>query len=479
MPATELSFRFWPVMSSNPKLFSSRRWSTNGRWRSIAVLVCVGFLSPCLGYLQGHAEVRRSLVKVYLHRDFAGVLHGDEYVPEIRVQEVIELQGVVIGPGTHVVSYVGSHWRALGDTRNAGRLQVQDHGGKRWDAELIGVDQRVSLALLRSPDLKAKPLGFGPWLEENGLWVVSVLGHNCKLAAPSVVRSTRDDLLPIHQLQLVAEPGLVEPCLVEGGLVANGNGQLIGIVERWQSHPFSTTMRVSTVLSGEVVRSSVEGILEQDGDLKAGWLGIGLERQEKNLRVAKVLPGSPAEQAGLLEGDLIVAIASRPVQHRGQLFRAVRWRGAGQRLDLSVQRGDEIFELAALLTERQDRDPMVSWRLKMPRRWRRDRSPDAEVMVERAVLPAHVRLGVVVEDMVGREEGGIPVPDGGLVVREVIPDSPAGREGFQIGDILLKVNGARIASPADLKGRLNSTPDPIMILLVRNGKQLTKRISLR
>ena len=45
--------------------------------------------------------------------------------------------------------------------------------------------------------------------------------------------------------------------------------------------------------------------------------------------------------------------------------------------------------------------------------------------------------------------------------------------------LLLEVNGERVTSAAELKLRLESMPDPIMILLSRKGRYLTKKVSLR
>ena len=71
-------------------------------------IVLLFYCSPILGQ-----DFRDSLVRVYLNREYAGVVHGSRYIPHIHVQEIAELQGVVIDSRGYVVSYVGSYWPEL------------------------------------------------------------------------------------------------------------------------------------------------------------------------------------------------------------------------------------------------------------------------------------------------------------------------------------------------------------------------------
>jgi len=64
------------------------------------LFLCFGSLIP----LQAQKDFKRSLVKIYLDREFSGVVHESRYIPQIRVQEVAELQGAIIDSQGHIVS---------------------------------------------------------------------------------------------------------------------------------------------------------------------------------------------------------------------------------------------------------------------------------------------------------------------------------------------------------------------------------------
>ncbi len=80
-----------------------------------------------------------------------------------------------------------------------------------------------------------------------------------------------------------------------------------------------------------------------------GVLGVGLARAEQGARVAKVLPGTPAEKSGLLENDIITHFDGRPVGHQEDVIEALKSRSPGDLIRLSILRyGDELEVLATL-----------------------------------------------------------------------------------------------------------------------------------
>ena len=83
------------------------------RGRALISFLVLLFYFGSLIPLQAQKDFKRSLVKVYLDREFSGVVHESRYIPQIRVQEVAELQGAIIDAQGHIVSYVGSYWPEL------------------------------------------------------------------------------------------------------------------------------------------------------------------------------------------------------------------------------------------------------------------------------------------------------------------------------------------------------------------------------
>ncbi len=430
--------------------------------------------------LQAQNDFKHSLVRVYLDREFSGVVHESRYISQIRVQEVAELQGAIIDAQGHIVSYVGSYWPEL--SMPGAQVSVTTFDGKKHSAQLVGVDERIALVVLESRGLEGHALKFSPSFQEKGLQFVSWTGADWTITSPSVVKLSGEESLPERELQIVPT-GTVKPVryTVAGGLALDEEGQLVAIVKRSHPHLFSQSIRVWKVLPSPVVATSVRRILADRKNIRAGWLGIMPDLDVGEVRVDKVIPESPAERAGLKSGDVIVGIDDQSVQSRRELYQAIRWRGAGSALSLSVRRKGDLHKLSAVLSERQDKGPVVSWRLEVPSMWNQNKRPEEQVKIHRIVLPPHLDLGLVVDPLTPQLAKYFKCPNGhGLLVRTVLPDSPASKVGFQAGDVLTQVNGRDVTSHVDIRESLEAVTDAVLeIQFVRDGRLLSRKLALQ
>ena len=427
--------------------------------------------SPILGQ-----DFRDSLVRVYLNREYAGVVHGSRYIPYIHVQEIAELQGVVIDSRGYVVSYVGSYWPELSLPGVDARLSIETVDGKRHPAHLVGVDERIALAVLESEGLEGRALSLKGGLDESGVRFVSFHEDNWRVAFPAVVKWSGDDPSPVRELQIV--PNGMDHWPVEGGFILDLENRLAGIVRRHHSHPFSRKIQVWQVLPSQVIQDSVSRIIETRENIRAGWLGIMPDFHSSQLRVARVIPESPAATAGVQTGDVIVAIDDQTLQSRWDLAQAIRWKGSGSALTLSILRDGQPLELSAVLSERQDRGPRVSWRLEVPAFWNRSKSLEEQVQVYRTVLPSPLHLGLVVDPLTPKlAESFNDRARHGLLIRTVLPDSPAGRVGFQEGDVVVEINGRSVVSDMDIQKSFQSDDGHMMIRFLRNGHSMMRKLT--
>ena len=105
---------------------------------------------------------------------------------------------------------------------------------------------------------------------------------------------------------------------------------------------------IGFAIPANTVRQVAAEILRH-GRVERPWLGLalmprdvalrlGLPAPASGLRVERVYPGGPADRVGILTDDAIVAVAGRPVESLGDLFRALAGRKAGDRVQVTLER---------------------------------------------------------------------------------------------------------------------------------------------
>ena len=237
--------------------------------------------------------------------------------------------------------------------------------GGQYDVEVVGLDSLSDLALVRarSSDLTPVDVGDADGLRVGQL-VVAVgnpLGYSGSVTAGVVSGLGRS--LPtrggnghrivenVIQTDAALNPGN------SGGALADGRGRLVGIntavagIGLGLAVPLNRiTRRILTALHG-------------DGRVRRGYLGIAggtqplpapeaarLGRQGA-IGVMEVVEGSPAAQAGLRAGDLIVGVGGQPVSRAGDLQGLMIGAAIGRPLEVEILRDNRLVRLTAVPVE--------------------------------------------------------------------------------------------------------------------------------
>ncbi len=135
-----------------------------------------------------------------------------------------------------------------------------------------------------------------------------------------------------------------------GGALADWQGRVIGMNTLIQ-----TTTGGSIGLGFAVPSDTVELIATRivNGEsLELGYLGISghaAEGDDLGVVVAEVLPGSPAEKAGLTAGDVIVSLESEPMGDIIELSAEIKLRRPGETVELTIRRGGDTYVVTAVL----------------------------------------------------------------------------------------------------------------------------------
>jgi M6 family metalloprotease-like protein len=165
-----------------------------------------------------------------------------------------------------------------------------------------------------------------------------------------------------------------------------------------------------------------------------GYLGVLFDSEnQQSLVVADVDSDSPAAQAGLKRGDVLLKVDGRDVKDRRDMLDALRAKFAGESLELGFSREEKPLSATASLTP-----------------WSRPMN---------ARGPARASLGVQVA----------AVADGdGVTIEQVIPGSTADKAKLKVGEVVLKIDDVKLTGPPSLREFLASKkPDQTVALTLR------------
>jgi len=245
--------------------------------------------------------------------------------------------------------------------------------GRSASATLAGRDPGIDLAILKLQDANLPPAGTGDLSTlKVGHAVLAVGrtsegGSRASLALVGVAgpawRTWRGGVLdPVVRLDRNLHPNF------SGGALVNDQGRVLGIVTSGLSRYGAVVIPAATV-------ERVSAELEKKGHLGRGFLGVGLapvripRRLRESLKLASgdqasaaagptgvvvlgVEPDSPAENAGLLLGDVLLALDATPVRDAEDLQAFLSAERIGQTIKASIIRGGTAAEVAITVGER-------------------------------------------------------------------------------------------------------------------------------
>jgi len=270
--------------------------------------------------------------------------------------------GFIITPDGFIVT--NSHV-----VHGADKIEVRLLDGRTFEASLIGDDPDTDLAVIRitSSGLIAAELGDSQKLRVGQLLIAigNPFGFQCTVTAGVAsalgrsIRSTSGRLIEnVIQTDASLNPGN------SGGPLVNSQGQVVGvntaIIRPAQGICFAIAINTARHVAMQLM---------QKGKITRGYLGIGgqdvpLHRRivrfhnlehDAGIWVMSIAKGSPADAAGLLEGDVIVSISGVPVSGLDALHRLLTEERIGQVTPLIViRRFSEIRNLSIIPASRGD-----------------------------------------------------------------------------------------------------------------------------
>lgn len=368
--------------------------------------------------------------------------------------------GVIISPDGYIVT--NNHVIAQAREVNVTLPDKREFRGK-----IIGVDPKSDLAVIK---INAGHLPTVTWGDASSLqvgeYVLAVgnpFGLNSTVTLGIVSAVGRSHMGITQYEDFIQTDAAINPGN-SGGALVNTKGELVGI----NTAIFSQSggyQGVGLAVSATIAKPIYESLIKT-GKVVRGYLGIGLQglnhdlaaafglKDARGALISDVKAGSPAEQAGLKQGDVIVSYQGTSVEDGVALQRLVTRTTVGARVTLNVIRDGHERELTVRVGEQSD-DSKVA----------KVQHEDSDAALS----------GLVVEELDqdrARQLGFQGTQ--GVVVTRVDPDSGAERAGLSAGDVIQEMNRRPIKSvkdfekvSADLKKGASA-----LILINRRGNSL-------
>ncbi len=401
-----------------------------------SVVSIVAIRNPEAGAVTGPFQDEASPLEDPLFRRFFGEQFQYQFpqFPEDHPFLRGQGSGVIVGEDGTIVT--NNHVVA-----GAERFEVILADGRKFPAELVGADPETDLALLQvdAKGLPAAQLGNSDALEP-GDWVVAVgnpfgLDHTVTVGVVSAKERSGVGLATYEnfiQTDAAINPGN------SGGPLVDLDGRVVGINTAIRSHSGG-----SDGIGFAIPSSTLESVLpnlKDDGKVERGWLGVSIQNLTDELArsfgrdsrdgalISEVIAGTPAEEAGLAPGDIVVAIDGESVESSIEFRRRIAALEPGTRVSLDLIRGGE----------RRDVDVEL------------DRRPAQGEMIAHGEKPslAPTQWGIRFQEVPAELARRLDV-EGGALVASVVPGSPADLGNLSRGDVILAIDDHVIAGPEE------------------------------
>ena len=349
---------------------------------------------------------------------------------------------------------------------NASEIIVKLKDRRELVAKLIGSDESTDVALLKveSKDLPVIEIG-NPDDLQVGEWVLAIgtpFGFEQSVTAGIVSAKGRSlpdgNYVPFIQTDVAINPGN------SGGPLINMQGKVVGINSQIYSRS-GGYMGLSFSIPIDVAMNVVDQ-LKSKGKVARGWLGVQIQDVTRQLAesfgmdrphgalVAKVIPGGPAEKAGIQVGDIIVEFNGQIIETSGELPPRVGVFPVDERAKIKILRqGDkqEISIKIGLLPNQANAQAKEA--------------PANEV--------ASNRLGVVVSDITLEQRKELQIEKNGVLVQKV-SKGVAQEIGLQAGDVILRIQNTVVRDANEFNSIVAKLPKEksIAMLVQRNGSPI-------
>jgi S1-C subfamily serine protease len=345
---------------------------------------------------------------------------------------------------------------------------------KIYRARILGADPRSDLAVLQIDATGLAPIKFGDATKLRKGQIVIALGNPYAIARDGQASaswgivanlSRKDGPLPeagaqsgkstLHQYGKLIQTDARLNLGTSGGALVNLNGEMVGLTVALAAAAGYEQSAGFAIQVDEAFLRAVK-MLKEGSEVEYGFLGVAVnsialaERQKgkHGVQVTRVVPGTPARRAGLIEQDVITHVNGEEIYDQDQFMLGV---------------GQLAAEASAILRVERDNRPLVVVV---------DELAKYHVGSQKIVTnPRPAWRGIRVDHVTASENfqawtaQGQVDPQGSVLITEVAPDSPAWKEGLRPDMMISHVAGNRVTTPRQFLDQVGGQNGPVKLRL--------------
>jgi serine protease Do len=405
---------------------------------------------------------RRMLVdplELFFGRRFSDQNQGQQKVTSLG-------SGVIVSKEGHIVT--NNH--VLNGTND---VTVQLSDGRQAKARIVGTDAQIDLAVLKVDLPNLIPLSLGDSDKVKVGQIVMAIGNPFGLeesVSQGIIsakdrRAMNDSQVEFFQTDTAINPGN------SGGPLVNIRGEVIGINSAIYSQS-GGNQGIGFAIPSNVVKAAMRSIISK-GRVIRGYLGVAIQAVTREIAeqfkldsvrgaiVTDVTPGSPAEKAGIIRGDVIRKVNDYDVKDTISLVNRIAEADVGSSLKIDLVRDGELKSVTAQVAE-QPADLVA--------RLNRNQSDPGQSEESQDGLFAGVQVQNLTQKL--RSEANVPVTVNGVIVTGVDPGSPVAQQ-LRPGDVIEQINRQPVPDVNAFErvvGQLDQDT-PVLVAIARNRQR--------